>query len=166
MQPGLPAPGKLQALLPLGYPQARQARKQARKLRRNRPVWVRKGSMSTSCPCIPCHSQLRIYPCKPGRWLSNSAQILANKVKRSVDISAWLISLSEISLRENKIQFPKDSVSFWAGGSFPRLCLNRSCQVHSLSKECGLPMRPLLWLQTQWPCSCGNRTSLRKEDPT
>lgn len=77
------ATGKLQMLLPLGYPQARQPRKQARKLRQEQACLAQERKCVHSMACTPCHFQLRTYSHSKA-LAANSAQILANKVKYNV----------------------------------------------------------------------------------
>lgn len=72
----------------------------------NRPVWLRRGSMSTAWPCTPCHFQLRTYTHKQGFGCPTLHKFWQIRLNTMFDVvSAWLLSLSEISLREIKMQF-------------------------------------------------------------
>lgn len=70
--------------------------------------------MSTAWPCTPCHFQLRMYTHKQGFDCPTLYKFWQIKLNTMFDVvSAWLLSLSEISLREIKmqLQFFRDFVS-------------------------------------------------------
>lgn len=105
-------------------------------------IWLRRGSMSTAWPCTPCHFQLRTYTHKQGFDCPTLYKFWQIRLNTMFDVvSAWLLSLSEISLREIKMQLQilskKRFCIFMRKGHFSSSFLNMSCYIHSLKKDYG-----------------------------